>query len=86
MTSFSLGFAAVVLQEWKRFYPNSEETNKTISFKLAKYDRIPEEENFVGIKVTPKGRTVWSQVMLKQLSDARKSAIEEVILHFKVFN
>jgi hypothetical protein len=69
------------LQEWKRFYPNSEETNKTISFKLAKYDRIPEEENF-GVKVTPKGRTVWSQVMLKHLSDARKTAIEEVSLNF----
>ena len=71
------GFAASVLQEWKRFYPNSEETNKTISFKLAKYDRMPEEES-VGIKITPNGRTVWSQVMLKHLADARKSAIEEV--------
>jgi hypothetical protein len=73
------GFAAAVLQEWRRSYPKSEETNKTISFKLAKYDRLPEEDNFVGIKVTPKGRTVWSQVMLKQLSDARKAAIEEVM-------
>jgi hypothetical protein len=45
------GFAAAVLEEWKRFYPSSEETNKTISFKLAKYDRIPEEET-VGVKVS----------------------------------
>jgi hypothetical protein len=50
---------------------------------LAKYDRTPEEEN-VGIKITPKGRTVWSQVMLKHLADARKSAIEEVIFCFVV--
>jgi hypothetical protein len=71
------GFAAAVLQEWKRFYPNSEETNKTMGFKLAKYDRMPDEEN-VAIRVTPKGRTVWSQVMLKHLAEARKLAIEEV--------
>jgi hypothetical protein len=39
---------------------------------------MPEEDN-VGIKITPKGRTVWSQMMLKHLADARKLAIEEVM-------
>ena len=45
-----------------------------MAFKLAKYDRNPEDE----VRVTPKGRTVWSQVMLKHLAEARKLAIEEV--------
>ena len=66
-----------MLDEWRKFYPKSEETNKTISFKLAKFDRMPEEVN-VGFKVTPKGRTVWSQTMLKHLAEARRLAMEEV--------
>ena len=48
------GLASMVLDQWREHYPNSEETNKTIGFKLAKYDRGPTETEKV--KVSPSGR------------------------------
>ena len=65
----------MVLEEWRKHYPNSEETNKTIGFKLAKYDRGPESEK---VKVTPSGRISWSPQMLAKLQETRLIAQELV--------
>ena len=65
------GLASLALEEWKKHYPNSEETNKTIGFKLAKYDRGPDSEK---VKISPSGRIVWSPQMLQKLQEARQIA------------
>lgn len=64
------GLSSTVLEEWKRHYPNSEETNKTIGFKLAKYDRGPVEK----VKVSPSGRIFWTPIMLQKLQETRQIA------------
>ena len=63
------GLASMVLDQWKEHYPNSEETNKTIGFKLAKYDRGP--DNAEKIKVSPSGRISWTPQMLQKLQETR---------------
>ena len=70
------GLASMVLDQWREHYPNSEETNKTIGFKLAKYDRGPTETEKV--KVSPSGRISWSPQMLQKLQETRLIAQELV--------
>ena len=67
------GLSSMVLEEWKKYYPDAEETNKTIGFKLAKYDRGP-EANEHKTKVSPSGRTFWSPQMLQKLQETRQIA------------
>ena len=62
------GLSTLVLEEWKKQYPESEETNKTIGFKLAKYDRGPESER---VKISATGRIFWSPQMLQKLQETR---------------
>jgi hypothetical protein len=69
-----------VLDEWRRHYPDSEETNKTIGFKLAKYDRGPGPEvDEARVKVSASGRIMWTPVMLHKLQEARQLALSMVI-------
>ena len=65
------GLASKALEEWRKHYPNSEETNKTIGYKLAKYDRGPDS---IKLKISPSGRIVWSPQMLQKLQEARQTA------------
>ena len=79
------GFSASVLEEWKKFYPNTEETNKTIGYKLAKFDRGPDKDvDERGVKITAKGRIMWSQMMLNNLQVAKQNAIKKVESLFTV--
>ena len=36
------GFAKMLLGEWLRYYPESQENTKTISMKIGRYDRAPQ--------------------------------------------
>ena len=74
-----IGFSTCVLDEWRKFYPQTEESNKTIGYKLAKFDRGPDTDvDEKGVKITPKGRIMWSQIMLNNLQLAKKRAMERV--------
>ena len=71
------GFSASVLDQWKKYYPHSEESVKTIAHKLSKFDRGPDPDlDANGVKITPKGRVMWSQIMLNNLQEAKKLATE----------
>lgn len=63
-----------MLDEWRKLYPNSEETVKTIAFKLSKYDRGPGEHCDRVVKMSPSGRIMWSPQMLQKLQEARQVA------------
>ena len=67
------------MDEWRKFYPQTEESNKTIGYKLAKFDRGPDTDvDEKGVKIAPKGRIMWSQIMLNNLQLAKKRAMERV--------
>lgn len=73
------GFSTCVLDEWRKFYPHTEESNKTIGYKLAKYDRGPDTDvDEKGVKITAKGRIMWSQIMLNNLQVAKQRAMKRV--------
>jgi hypothetical protein len=68
-----------VLDQWKKYYPHTEESVKTIAHKLSKFDRGPDLDlDANGVKITPKGRVMWSQIMLNNLQEAKKLATERV--------
>ena len=76
---FVSGFSASVLDQWKKYYPHSEESVKTIAHKLSKFDRGPDPDlDANGVKITPKGRVMWSQIMLNNLQEAKKIATDKV--------
>ena len=73
------GFSASVLDQWRKYYPHSEESVKTIAHKLSKFDRGPDPDlDANGVKITSKGRVMWSQIMLNNLQEAKKIATEKV--------
>ena len=76
---FISGLSAAVLDQWKKSYPHTAESVKTIAHKLSKYDRGPDPDlDANGVKITSKGRVMWSQIMLNNLQEAKRIATERV--------
>jgi len=70
------GFARMLLAEWKRHYPASEENTKTISMKIGRYDRAPQQLQTQGDK-TKGGRNNWTPAMLENIRLTRERAVVE---------
>ena len=70
------GFARMLLAEWTRHYPGSQENTKTISMKIGRYDRAPRllQQEAKGAN----GRINWTPAMLENIRTTRERAVEVV--------
>jgi len=70
------GFARMLLSEWTRHYPGSQENTKTISMKIGRYDRAPQllQQEAKGAN----GRINWTPAMLENIRTTRERAVEVV--------
>jgi len=70
------GFARLLLAEWTRHYPGSQENTKTISMKIGRYDRAPTllQQEAKGAN----GRINWTPAMLENIRTTREKAVEVV--------
>ena len=76
----------MVLKEWKRSYPNSEENIKSISVKFAKYDKMPSGGlNSNEVEKNDSGRINWGPALLNNLQKARKIALQKVSFSLSTF-
>ena len=69
------GFARLLLAEWRRHYPASQENTKTISMKIGRYDRAPALLASQDTKAA-NGRINWSPAMLDTIRSTRERAAE----------
>ena len=69
------GFARMLLAEWRRHYPGSQENTKTISMKIGRYDRAPALLASQDTK-SANGRINWSPAMLDTIRVTRERASE----------
>lgn len=70
-----VGFARLLLAEWRRHYPASQENTKTISMKIGRYDRAPALLASQDTKAA-NGRINWSPAMLDTIRSTREKAAE----------
>ena len=68
------GFAKMLLGEWLRYYPESQENTKTISMKIGRYDRAP--QMLVQETKSANGRINWSPAMIENIRATRDRALQ----------
>ena len=68
------GFARLLLAEWRRHYPGTQENTKTISMKIGRYDRAPALLASQDTKAA-NGRINWSPAMLEEIKASRERAV-----------
>ena len=66
----------MVLKEWRRSYPKSDESIKSISVKFAKFDRNPDR---AGLSRADSDGIVWEGQLVKDLLRSKITAEQKVI-------
>ena len=65
----------MILKEWRRSYPRSDESIKSISVKFAKYDRNPELNSS---SRADRDGVIWEDPLIKDLLQTRINAEHKV--------